>query len=125
MNGAYAGTASAIARRVAQERERFGWLQVPQEAVDDPPVRQAEIEQWLNLCRDRDATAVERSRLRTVATDALPAPEQFAFAVSAERELKDALERLASVRAHSGVSANRHIASRGTQEARRGSPGDE
>ena len=100
MNGAYAGTASAIARRVAQERERFGWLQVPQEAVDDPPVRQAEIEQWLNLCRDRDATAVERSRLRTVATDALPAPEQFAFAVSAERESKDALERLASVRAH-------------------------
>jgi hypothetical protein len=40
MNGAYAGSASAMARRVAQERERFGWLQIPQEAGDDPPVRQ-------------------------------------------------------------------------------------
>jgi AAA domain len=100
MNGAYVGTASAIARRVAQERERFGWLQVPQEAADDPPLRQAEIEQWLNLCRRRDAIAVERSSLRTVGTETLPAPEQFAFAVSAEREARDALERLASLRAH-------------------------
>jgi len=100
MNGAYAGTASAIAQRVAQERERFGWLQIPREGVDDPPVRQAEIEQWLNLCRHRDAAAAERSRLRTVGTDALPAPHEFAFAVSAEREAKDALERLASLRAH-------------------------
>jgi hypothetical protein len=100
MNGAYAGTASAIAQRVAQERERFGWLQVPQEAPDDPPIRQAEIEQWLNLCRHRDITAAEKSRLRTVGTEALPVPEQFAFAVSAECEAKDALERLAAVRAH-------------------------
>ncbi len=100
MDGAYAGTASAIAQRVAQERERFGWLQVLQEAPDDPPVRQAEIEQWLNLCRHRDITAAEKSRLRTVGSDALPAPEQFAFAVSAECEAKDTLERLAAVRAH-------------------------
>ena len=100
MNGAYAGTASAIARRIAEERGRYGWLQVPREAADDPPVRQAEIEQWLNLCRHRDATAAERSRLRSVGIDALPAPEEFAFAVSAERETKDDLERLASLRAH-------------------------
>ena len=73
---------------------------MPREAADDPPVRQAEIEQWLNLCRHRDATAAERSRLRMVGTDVLPAPEEFAFAVSAEREAKHALERLASLRAH-------------------------
>jgi hypothetical protein len=100
MNGAYAGSASAMARRVAQERERFGWLQIPQEAGDDPPVRQGKIKQWLNLCRHRDATAAERSWLRTVGTEVLPAPEEFALAVSAEREAKDALERLASLRAH-------------------------
>jgi len=100
INGAYAGSASAIAQRVAQERERFGWLQVPLDAADHPPVGQAEIEQWLNISRHRDATAAEGSRLRIIGTDALPLPEEFAFAVDAEREAKDALERLASLRAH-------------------------
>ena len=100
MNGAYAGTASAIARRVAQEKARYGWLQIPREAADDPPVRQAEIEQWLNICRRRDAVAAERSRLRMVGTDALPAPHEFALGVTAEREAKDAVELLAPLRAH-------------------------
>jgi very-short-patch-repair endonuclease len=100
MNGAYAGTASAIARRVALERERFGWLQVPLEGADDPPVRQEEIEQWLNIRRHRDTASADRSRLRMVGTDALPAPEEFAFAVGAEREANSALERLTSLRVH-------------------------
>lgn len=37
MNGAYQGTASVIAERVATERERFDWLHVPREANDVPP----------------------------------------------------------------------------------------
>jgi superfamily I DNA/RNA helicase len=37
MSGAYAGSASAIARRVAGERARFGWLCLPREASDEPP----------------------------------------------------------------------------------------
>jgi len=40
------GTASAIARRVAEESgARFGWLQVPREASDDPPVDKAETDE--------------------------------------------------------------------------------
>ena len=31
MSGAYAGTASAIARRVAAERIRFGWRNLPRD----------------------------------------------------------------------------------------------
>ena len=43
LNGTYAGTASAIALRVANERERFGWLQLPRAAGDDPPVTQEDV----------------------------------------------------------------------------------
>ena len=54
MSGAYAGTASAIALRVATERERFGWLRLPREASDDPPVTNADMATWLRIRRTYD-----------------------------------------------------------------------
>ncbi len=100
MSGAYAGTASAIARRVAGERERFGWLQVLREAPDNPPVGKAEIAAWLHIRRWRDDQAAASSTLQIVGTEKLPAPADFGFAVGAERETKEAVDRLAALRAH-------------------------
>jgi very-short-patch-repair endonuclease len=100
MSGAYAGTASAIARRVANERERFGWLQVPREAPDDLPVSKVELATWLNIRRARVDHAATSSTLRIVGADKLPAPADFGMSVTAERETKEAVDRLAALRAH-------------------------
>jgi very-short-patch-repair endonuclease len=100
INGAYAGTASTIARRVTSERDRFGWLQIPLESAEDPPVEKRALQRWLHLWRHRDAAAIEKARLRVVGTEALPDPHDFAFAVSAEREAEEALDRLTMLRVH-------------------------
>ena len=100
MNGTYAGTASAIALRVATERERFGWLQLPREASDDPPLTKAEMATWLRICRTYDDDSVTASRFRVVGTNKLPAPAEFAMAVTTEREAKEAVDRIAAMRTH-------------------------
>jgi hypothetical protein len=100
VSGAYSGTASAIARRVATERERFGWLQVPREAPDDPPATKAELATWLHIHRTYDDDAATSSTLQIVGTDRLPAPADFGMAVTSERETKEAVDRLAALRAH-------------------------
>ncbi len=57
MSGAYSGTASAIARRVASERERFGWLCLPREASDDPPLTGPQLATWLRIRRTYDESS--------------------------------------------------------------------
>jgi hypothetical protein len=99
-NGAYAGTASAIALRVATERDRFGWLRLPRDAGDDPPVTQAEVATWLGICRTYDNDSVTASRLRVVGTEKLPAPAEFGMAVTAEREAREAVDREGDRRTH-------------------------
>jgi very-short-patch-repair endonuclease len=100
VNGSYAGTASVIALRVATERERFGWLQLPRDASDDPAVTQAEVATWLSVCRTYDNDTVTASGLRVVGTDKLPAPAEFGMAVTAERQAKATVDRVADLRAH-------------------------
>jgi very-short-patch-repair endonuclease len=105
MNGAYAGTASAIARRVATERERFGWLRVPRDASDNPPVTTAELTAWLRIRRLYDHDSITSSALRIIGSEKLPAPAEFGMAVTAEREAKAAVERVASLRDHPAYRA--------------------
>lgn len=100
MSGAYAGTASAIAQRVAAEREHFGWLQLPREASDDPPVTEAEIVTWLRIRRTYDDDTVATSAFRVVGTDKLPAPADFGMVVAAEREAKEAVDRVSRLQMH-------------------------
>jgi very-short-patch-repair endonuclease len=100
MNGTYAGTASAIALRVATERERFGWLQLPREASDDPPLTKADMATWLRIRRTYDDDSVKASQFRVVGTTTLPPPTDFARAVTIEREAKDAIDRIAATRMH-------------------------
>jgi very-short-patch-repair endonuclease len=101
MDGRYAGTASAIARRVADERARFGWLRVPREVSDNPPVSAADLAGWLRIRRGYDEHAVAQSALRIVGTEKLFASPDFGLAVAAEQEAKEAIDRLDALRAHS------------------------
>jgi very-short-patch-repair endonuclease len=99
-NGSYTGTASAIALRVTAERERFGWLQLPRNASDNPAVTQAEMAMWLRVCRTYDNDSISASTLRVVGTDKLPAPAEFGTAVTAERQAKATVDRTGDLRAH-------------------------
>jgi very-short-patch-repair endonuclease len=100
VNGSYAGTASVIALRVAAERERFGWLQLPRDASDNPAVTQAEMVMWLRVCRTYDNQSVAASRLRVVGTDKLLTPAEFGMAVTAERQAKATVDRVGNLRVH-------------------------
>jgi very-short-patch-repair endonuclease len=104
MNGAYAGTASAIAVQVAAERERFGWLRLPQGSNEAPPVTSPKMVMWLRVRRTYDNNTVAASRLRVVGSNKLPAPAEFAAAVAAENKAKAALDRVAA-RAHPAYAA--------------------
>jgi very-short-patch-repair endonuclease len=105
MNGAYAGTASAIAMRVAAERDRFGWLRLPQGTNEAPPVTGPKMVMWLRIRRTYDNDAVAASRLRVVGSNKLPAPADFAVAVAAENDAKTALDRAAAMRSHPAFAA--------------------
>ena len=99
-NGAYRGTASAIAERVATERERLGWLRLPREATDDPPLSEADLAAWLRIRRTYDGDAITNSKLQILASDRLTAPVAFGNAVTTEREAQAAVERIAELRRH-------------------------
>jgi very-short-patch-repair endonuclease len=105
MNGAYSGTASAIALQVAAVRDRFGWLRLPQGSNEAPPVTGPKMVMWLRIRRVYDNEAVAASRMRVVGSNKLPAPSEFAAVVAAENEAKAALDRVAAIRAHPAYAA--------------------
>ena len=51
LDGAYEGTASKIAARVADEREIFGWLRLARDATNHPTISNAEAARWLEIRR--------------------------------------------------------------------------
>jgi very-short-patch-repair endonuclease len=105
LNGAYAGSASEIALNVAAERDRFGWLQLPQGAHDDPPVTRDDMAAWLRIRRAYDNDAVAAVKLRVIGTDQLPSPAEFAAAVAAENDARAALDGVAAMRVHPAYAA--------------------
>ncbi len=100
MGGAYLGTASTIAQRVAGERNSFEWIALPRDAADDPPISSADMRAWLSVRRTYDDHTVQASRLHVVGADRLPAPAEFSARVMDEREANAAAERIADQRLH-------------------------
>ena len=99
-NGAYQGTASAIAQRVATEHEAFSWLRLPHDASEIAPVADADLTAWLRILRAYDNDAIESSKRQILPSSNLPTPAAFAYAVSTEREATREVERLAERRNH-------------------------
>lgn len=100
VNGAYQGSASSIAAKVASERDRFGWLQLPIDTADDSPLTSHTLATWLFIRRAYDDEAINDATLRIVETKQLATPVDFGTAVAAERDAIAALDRLASLRRH-------------------------
>lgn len=99
-NGAYQGTASAIAERVANENADFCWLRIPQDATDTPPLRDAELTDWLRILRSYNNDVVDGSKRKILASENLPTPAEFGVAVNAERDANAAVERIAELQRH-------------------------
>ncbi len=108
LNGTYTGSTSQIAVQVAAERDRFGWLLLPQaagEGADDPPVTGEDMMTWLRVRRAYDNDVIAAAKLRVVGPDEWPAPTEFAAAVTVESDAKAALDDVAAFRAHPAYAA--------------------
>ena len=99
-NGAYQGTASVIAERVADEHETYSWLRVPQDASDTSPGTESDLAEWLRIVRSYDDDAISDSKRQILGSDKLPTPAEFGIAVTVEREAQAVVERLAENRNH-------------------------
>jgi very-short-patch-repair endonuclease len=99
-NGTYQGTASAIAERVALEREAFAWLRLPVDAVADPPLSSAELATWLRIVRTYGHDAIASARLVLVPSERLAIPAAFGQLVAIEVEAKAAVDQLSELRGH-------------------------
>ncbi len=100
LDGVYQGTASTIAQRVAEERERFGWLTMPYEAPEHPPLNNDQATDWLRICRAYNEEDIAETKLQIVPSEDLPKPTDFASAVHAEKETQTKMARLAEIRSH-------------------------
>ncbi|MGB5147006.1 MAG: AAA domain-containing protein [Porticoccaceae bacterium] len=112
LDGAYQGTASKIAARVAEERERFGWLRLPTNSASRSGITNHQATRWLKFRRQYSAEEIEETHRNFPSHSALPSPEGFARMASVEAEAQRNSAREGAVRSHpafvsiSALSAN-------------------
>ncbi len=104
-HGAYHGTASAIAERVARESDRYEWLRLPRDADAEPLLSNEEVTAWLNMRRRYTPDEISESRLQIPSTVDLPAPAEFASVVREEAEASTALTQIDALRAHAAYAS--------------------
>ena len=110
LDGAYQGTASTIAARVADERATFGWFRLGRDVPNRPTVSNAEAAQWLEIRRQYSDRDVEDSLLKTPKVAALTAPGDFARIVSNEIEARRRRDQVDDVlHAHSAYAPIRAL----------------
>ncbi len=92
-DGGYHGTASKIAERVAGEKQKFAWLQLPPDAEEQPSITSQEVTAWLAICRKYTEEQIREGDLRIPLCSELPPSEGFAGAVYAELQAMEAVGR--------------------------------
>lgn len=100
LDGAYLGTASKIAARVAEERERFAWLRLPEGTANRPPVTNRQATSWLAIRRRYSNEDVEFANRQIPERAVLPAPGEFARFVSNETNARRNSPQIDAVRPH-------------------------
>lgn len=91
--GDYRGTLAAIARRVAAEQERFGWVADLADVteVGPSPVHPGDVAQWHRSVLDETLNTDEpEARLRLLPLADVPTPDAFLTLVTAERQAVEA-----------------------------------
>jgi Superfamily I DNA and RNA helicases and helicase subunits len=105
LNGAYIGTASQIAKKINDERQRFGWLELPDSVESSPPVTTGEIQQWLGIQQRYTREDIFEATLLTPELERIPTPESFEWAVNSEKKAQDAVNRIAKYLTHPAYKA--------------------
>ncbi|MGD9983458.1 MAG: AAA domain-containing protein [Porticoccaceae bacterium] len=100
LDGAYQGTASKIAARVAEERERFGWLRLPQGTADRPPITNRQVTSWLTIRRQYSNEDIESANRQIPESAVLTAPGEFARFVSNETSARRNSPKIDAARHH-------------------------
>ena len=85
-HGAYHGTASTIAERVARESEQYSWLRLPRETGADPPLSNEDVMSWFDIRRRYTDEEISEANARIPPSADLLTPADFAAAVAAEEE---------------------------------------
>lgn len=112
LDGAYQGTASAIAARVADERKMFEWLRLRKDAPTRPTISNAEAARWLEIRRQYSDEEVAASQLQVPRIADLTAPGDFASIVSNEAEARERnSEQVDALRSHPAFSPIRFLPS--------------
>lgn len=108
----YHGTLAAIARELRRQEPRFGWLREHTDVAPDstPPLTNAEVLEWHELCTDPALRADEpEAAQRLLDLGAAPAPQVFAEFVAAERAAADTAAEHADLTRHPAFEAVRGI----------------
>jgi hypothetical protein len=104
----YTGTLAAIARRLAEQEPRFGWLRAHADVPADstPPLTTAEVLEWHRLLIDAELRADEpEAAQRLVELGSAPAPQVFTEFVDTERSAAEIEARHAGLREHPAFAA--------------------
>ena len=99
-NGAYSGTASKIAKRVASERTQYGWLRLPNDANEQSPLSREEMTDWLEILRRYSEEQISQANLRAPSYTDVFTPEEFAAAVALENDEASAVAKNEALRSH-------------------------
>lgn len=108
-DGAYVGTASSIADRVAQERSHYGWLNLPNDSGAQPTVRRDDMLDWLAICRRYSPEQIANAQLKFPPTKELVDPQTLSALVANEAAARDTLESAEGVRHHPAYEAIRGL----------------
>lgn len=104
-DGRYSGTASEIARRVSEERVRFSWLKLPEEATERPSIDAPALAAWLGNLRSYSAEEVAEAGLETPRSQDIASPAQFIAAVNAAAAADEDAAAVSQRRAHAAFTA--------------------
>jgi len=98
LDGAYQGTASKIASRVAEERAKFGWFRLPENTANPPTLTNCQATRWLEVRRQYSNEEVEAANRQIPDSADLPTPGDFARLVANETTARTRSARIDAVR---------------------------
>lgn len=104
-DGAYVGTASSIATRVAEERERFSWIGLPRGTEETCPFDGEDLLRWLDAYRTLDGAQVKEVARPRPVSFRLPTPTDFAEAVSDEQAIAREVQLLQQLLDHPAATS--------------------
>ena len=109
LDGKYHGTASQIAARVADEREAFGWMELPPTSDAYLSVSNAEAARWLDIRCRYSSEEVEAATQQIPDSASIPAPADFLHLVSNEAAASADRKRVDALCNHEAFSAIRAL----------------